>query len=345
MTRTGQSSLRLDLSDPGMVLVATEQARQVARVAGLAPAGIEDAAVVAAELAANAVRHATGGHIVLLPVTGLAALDVVVSDRGPGRADFAACFSDGFSTMAGSLGAGLGAVARRAAAVDVCSEPGRGTVVAARIGEFRRPAYAAAVGSPKRGETINGDAWGWADIPGGLLVVVADGLGHGPAAGAASGAALEALDASVGLTPQGVIEAVHQRLRHTRGAAVTVARVLLPSGGRDGEVTVAGVGNVAAAVVDARGSVKRFVIGHGTAGLSMRTAVQTSRPFALGDHLVLHSDGLTGTWDLVGRSALLAAAPLVRAAALLREFERGTDDTAVVVVSAAPHSGAAGGDA
>lgn len=334
MTRTGQASVRLGLSEAGMVLVAQEQARQLARTAGLAPGQAEDAAVVAAELGSNAVRHATGGQVWLVPVTGSAALDVVVADRGPGRADFASCFADGYSSVPSSLGAGLGAVARRAAAVASCSEVGRGTVVAARVGELDAHPAVGAVGSPHRREVVNGDAWGWASTPDGITVVVADGLGHGPGAAAASGAALSDVASLAALEPQRALAVVHGRLRGTRGAAVTVARVRLPEPGRDGSLVVAGVGNVTAAVVDAGGAARRLVIGHGTAGLSMRTPVQTSRALHAGDRVVLHSDGLTGSWDLRGRHALVRSAPVVLAAALLREFERGTDDTAVVVLGA-----------
>lgn len=334
MTRTGQLSVRLELSDPGMVLVAQEHARQLARVAGLSAAQMDDASMVAAELASNAVRHAVGGQILLLPGTDCTALDIVVADRGPGREDFAACFTDGYTTAARSLGSGLGAVLQRASTVDSCSEVGRGTVVAARIGAPRPRPYVGAVGSPGRGESVNGDGWDWTDTSDGLLVVLADGLGHGRDAATASGAALQDMASLAELEPQDVIGVIHRRLRHTRGAAVTAATVRLADEAGPGRLTVAGVGNVAALVLDQSGAAKRIMIGHGTAGLSMRTPVQTTRTLDPGDWLVLHTDGLTGSWELRERPAVVRSAPTVVAAVLLREFERGTDDTGVMVVGA-----------
>jgi anti-sigma regulatory factor (Ser/Thr protein kinase) len=327
-----QSAVRLDVADAGMVLVAQEQARRVARLAGLDEAGADSAALAAAELAGNAQRHGSGGQLVVQPAVDGPAVDVVALDRGPGMGDWARSFTDGYSTAAGSLGAGLGAVARVATAVTGCAEPGVGTVVSARIGPAGRSAAVGALGSPCRGERVNGDAWSWSVDDAGVFVVLADGLGHGPDAAAAGALAVADPAALAGLELPEALLRVHTRLRGSRGAAVTLVRLRPSPDGAGAELDVVGVGNVAAAVVAPDGGVRRTLIGHGTAGLAMRVPVRTRTPVPPGGAVVLHTDGLLSSWDLRGRGRAVSASPTVLAAVLLRDHERGTDDTGVVVL-------------
>lgn len=334
-----QAGVRLDVADPGMVLVAQQQARRVATLAGLDGAGADAAALAAAELGGNAQRHGVSGELLLQPSPEVAAVDVVALDRGPGMADWERSFTDGFSTTDGSLGAGLGAVVRAATTVTGCAEPGRGTVVSARIGALGHAAVAGALGSPRRGERVNGDAWSWTVDDDGVFAVLADGLGHGPVAAEAGATAVaDPAELAAGDLSEAMLR-IHARLRRTRGAAVTVARLRPSPDGPDFELLVVGVGNVAAAVVSPDGAVKRTLISAGTAGLSIRTPVQTRTRVAAGSVVVLHTDGLLSSWDLKGRGRVVASPPGVLAAVLLRDHERGTDDTGVVVL----HPPAGGG--
>lgn len=326
-----QSAIRLDVTDPGMVLVAQQLARRVARLAGLGEAAADDAALAAAELAGNAQRHGTGGQLVLQPAADCAALDVVALDRGPGIADWERSFADGYSTADRSLGAGLGSVARVATTVAGCAENGKGTVVSARIGPPGDAATIGGIGSPCRGERVNGDAWAWSIDEDGVFAVLADGLGHGPAAASAAALATDDPAGLARLPLTDVLLRVHGRLRGTRGAAVTAVR-LRPAAVGGHELLVAGVGNVAAAVVSPDGAVRRTMIQSGTAGLAVRTPVQTSTPVPDGGVVVLYTDGLLSSWDLKGRGRAVSAPPGVLAAVLLRDHERGTDDTGVVVL-------------
>ena len=351
MTLPAQTAVRLRVSDPGMTIVAAEQARLVARHAGMSPVEVESAATIAAELAGNAQRHARGGQLILQPAASGQALDIVAFDHGPGTADLARWFSDGYSTVDRSLGSGLGSVARLATSVDAHSDPIAGTVVAARVGlaagATAGGAWMGALGAPCPGEIVNGDAWGWADTPDGLLVVLADGLGHGPAAAQASGRAVVDLadqPPSVAQDPLSVLHRISARLRGTRGAAVTVAQLRRSS--PEGEsrsglypasaLTVAGAGNVMAAVLHPDGTVQRLVIGHGTVGLPLGTTPVTTTVVPPGAVVVLHTDGLTGSWTLGGSAGLLSKTPIVIAAALLRDHGRDNDDAGIVVISLDP---------
>lgn len=332
---SAQSTVRLDVADPGMVLVAQQHARQVARLSGLDEAGVDDAALATAELAGNAQRHGIGGQLILQPAFDTAALDVVALDRGPGMADWERSFVDGYSTTDRSLGAGLGAVTRVAVAVSGCSEVGAGTVIGARIGSPGHASVVSAIGTPRLGERVNGDAWSWSVDEAGIFAVLADGLGHGPAAAAAGAQAVAGPAELAALALPDALMRIHSRLLGTRGAAVTVVRLRPAADGAGHELLVAGVGNVAAAVVSPDGSVRRTLISHGTAGLATRTATQTSTPVPPGSVVVLHTDGLLSSWDLKGRARAISSPPGVLAAVLLRDHERGTDDTGVVVLKPA----------
>jgi anti-sigma regulatory factor (Ser/Thr protein kinase) len=334
-----QSAVRLDVADPGMVLVAQQHARQVARLAGLDEAAADDAALAAAELAGNAQRHGTGGQLVLQPAADVAALDVVALDRGPGMADWERSFVDGYSTADRSLGAGLGAVVRMATTVTGCAEPGSGTVIGARIGPSGNAAIVGAIGTPFRGERVNGDAWAWSVDETGIFAVLADGLGHGPAAAAAGARAVAGPAELAALPLPDALMRIHARLRGTRGAAVTAVRLRPAADGAGSELLVAGVGNVAAVVVSPDGEARRTLIGHGTAGLAARTPTQTRTPVPAGGVVVLHTDGLLSSWDLGGRARVVSSPPGVLAAVLLRDHERGTDDTGIVVLKPPPRDG------
>ena len=118
------------------------------------------------ELETNLAKHATEGVLVVRAVRAVteAAVEVVAIDRGPGMADVDLSRRDGESTT-GTLGVGLGAVARLADATSVLSELGRGTVVTARFHPRRAPLAelpgerASGITRPISGEEVCGDAY------------------------------------------------------------------------------------------------------------------------------------------------------------------------------------------
>ena len=81
------------------------------------------------EIARNAVVHGGGGTLDIFRFSGDRLIGVAVSDHGPGIADLDAAFEDGFTTMRGSMGRGLGGARRLAREIEVESSPGTGTIV------------------------------------------------------------------------------------------------------------------------------------------------------------------------------------------------------------------------
>ena len=95
---------------------------------GVTPAG--KVALAVTEAATNIVKHAGSGKILLAPlVRGTAVgLEILALDRGPGISNITASMRDGYST-AGSMGSGLGALARVSPSFELYSQPGRGTAL------------------------------------------------------------------------------------------------------------------------------------------------------------------------------------------------------------------------
>lgn len=320
----------LEIHEQSQIAEARRAVVAEANGAGLDEHRASDAAIVATELGTNLLKHGGGGVLLVQPGrrggVGLWSLD-----RGPGMANLARARQDGHSS-AGSPGTGLGAISRLSDEMDVYSQPGHGTVVYARVaspgsagaagrGGFESDAVCVAV----RGETVCGDAFAIDDGSRGCLVMIADGLGHGPLAGEASSAAVAVFRKNAGAELPDIITAIHDALRSTRGAAVAVALVH----SHQGVVRYCGIGNISGVLLG--GSTRRMVSQNGTAGLTCPRVTEFTYPWARGDTLVMHSDGLLTKWDLERYPGLIARHPAVIAGVLFRDLARGRDDATILV--------------
>ncbi len=336
---------RVQVSDAGQVTAARVTASHVAHRVGLSEQAVHTVELVAAELAENLHRHATGGELLVLPPDVHGATDqlrIVAVDRGPGVEDFERCLADGFSTI-GTLGAGLGTVRRMSDDFAAVSEPGVGTVV--RAG-FRIPGVDAAAGHhhpfavgvvafPLEPGTVNGDDFAVVRFGSRIVVLVADGLGHGPGAAEASGAAVREFLAVGQASPAQLVTEINHRMATSRGAAITVASLDLDAARDGGPMHSSGLGNVSLLVAAPDGHTKRLMTSMGTAGVrSRRTTTEQRADFPARGVLVLHTDGLGTRWTLDGRSDLLRQPPDLIATALWRDHCRSSDDSLVLVVRA-----------
>ncbi|GAA0814162.1 ATP-binding SpoIIE family protein phosphatase [Spirilliplanes yamanashiensis] len=306
-------------------------AERVAAELGLPEARANDLAIVAAEVAGNLVKHADQGVLVLRPVrtAGQAGVELIAADSGPGMADVERSLNDGHSTS-GTLGIGLGAVARLASWCDLHSVPGKGTVLAAQVwpGEVPPPAWAAGLTRPLTGETVSGDGYATREAGGRRQVLVCDGLGHGPLAAAATQAAVAAFHTAPAGPPAAVVEHLHRSMRHTRGAALAVAE---PG---DGVLRYAGLGNIGGTIVPPGGQRRGLVSLPGIAGHQRRQVREYEYELAPGAVLVMHSDGVVDRWDLAVYPGLASRSPQLIAATLLRDAGTRRDDACVLVARA-----------
>jgi anti-sigma regulatory factor (Ser/Thr protein kinase) len=299
--------------------------------AGLSATGLGDLAIVATEMATNLARHAIDGAMLLRlrRVRDAVGVELLSIDRGPGMPDVAESLRDGHST-AGTLGIGLGAVARKASDVDLYSLPGAGTVLAATVWAGRNggrpppPAWVAGVSRPIADETMCGDAYVAREIDGRRQVLLCDGLGHGALAALAAQAIQVEFTTAPALDPLELLGHLHRRVRHTRGVVVGVAEL-----DEDG-VRYCGIGNITATIVDG-GRRRAMVSLPGIVGQQYREAREFVHPTGSGTLVVLHSDGLTDKWDLGQYPGLTEHTPVVIAGTLLRDAARRHDDAAILV--------------
>jgi anti-sigma regulatory factor (Ser/Thr protein kinase) len=299
---------------------------------------IGNVALVVTEAARNLLKHAGGGDLILraLETKGTAGVEMIAIDKGPGIENVGRCFQDGYST-AGTPGTGLGAIARLSTIHDIYSLPGRGTVLLAQVWRRERTGrnsaggalLAGAISVPKRGEPVCGDEWGLTERAGGSRrLIVADGLGHGLLAADAARTAVRIAGEQSGTTGPHLMERIHEALRPTRGAAVAVAEI----DQRTGVVRYTGIGNISGRVVSPSGAVQHMVSHPGTAGHMVHKIAEFQYPWHPGSTMVLHSDGLSGSWTLAKYQGLAARHPSVIAAVLYRDHRRERDDATVVAL-------------
>jgi anti-sigma regulatory factor (Ser/Thr protein kinase) len=291
-------------------------------------------AIVVTELAQNLIRHGGGGEILAAadPLRP-AGLEIMALDRGPGMADVAACLRDGYST-GGTSGNGLGAVKRLANEVLIHSMRGSGTAVLVRVSRdldrgigTTPPRNSAALCVPKSGETVCGDSAAIVTRANGSIgILLADGLGHGPLAAAASLEAVRLFQRHAAVSVPATLSLLHAGLRATRGAALATASID-PAAQR---VSYGGIGNIAGFITDTAGT-RRMVSHSGTAGHTAGRMQEFHYPFHNRPALVMFSDGLATSWSPESHPGLFALDPMLIAGVLYRDHARGRDDASVVV--------------
>jgi anti-sigma regulatory factor (Ser/Thr protein kinase) len=332
---TGSHHVVFPMEDTSRIGEARRHAAQLAHENGFDDVEAGRLALIVTELGTNLLRHAQNGRLLLSARPLRAEVEVVSIDEGPGIADVERSLGDGFST-AGTPGTGLGAVRRLAGEFDLHSSVPGGTVVVARI-RSRLPAppgpatesviAVGAISLAAPGERVCGDAWGFAVHGNKGALLVADGLGHGPQAAEAAQAALAVFQAEPMLAPRQLLERCHARLRSTRGAALA----LLQADATAEVIRIAGAGNVVSRLVS--GLTDRMLLTqHGTAGVAMRAADETTVPWPPHALLVVCSDGIGTRWLPEALLPVLGRDPALAAALLVRDHCRGRDDATVAVL-------------
>ena len=289
-------------------------------------------ALVITEVATNILKHAGQGDILLrgLAVGDARGIEILAIDKGPGFANLEQSMRDGMST-AGSYGVGMGSMQRLADEFDLHTDQTYGSALRMVVwapGQAR-PASEWTVGAiclPLPSEDVCGDAWAGAFDGTQLLLMVADGLGHGPLAAKASEAAVALVGPDGTFLPAALLQQAHGALQGSRGAAVAVA--CLDSDTH--ELRFAGIGNISVSLHGIEHA--RHLVSHnGIVGSNMRKVQEFSLPLTDDATLIMHSDGIGTRWDLARYPGLSQRHPSLIAAVLFRDHARHRDDATVVV--------------
>lgn len=322
------SHVSIPIDDPSQVGEARRAAMALANEASLSDVDAGKLSIITTELASNILKHAKNGEILVGNVRGERTVDVIALDQGPGIGDLQHSMEDGVST-AGTLGQGLGAIRRQSSHFEIYSRPGSGSAVIATLGPVPTNGERFDIGvicRPVRGEVDCGDGWATGHTISKQQLMVVDGLGHGTDAFAAAYKAMSVFSEYAKHGPTELLNFAHMALRPTRGAALAMADIDLEKG----TVRYAGVGNIAATILD-DGRTRSLVSHNGTVGAEMRKVQEFTYPWNPQSILVMNSDGLTTHWRLDPYPGLQNKSTLMIAAILYRDFKRTRDDSTVLV--------------
>ncbi|HEY2732576.1 MAG TPA: SpoIIE family protein phosphatase, partial [Polyangiales bacterium] len=195
-----------------------------------------------------------------------------------------------------------------------------------------RELWIGAVCVPLDGEVVCGDGFAYAIQPEAARasVLIVDGLGHGQGAADATFAAISSFRAHAAMSPQVIVERMHEALRSSRGAAVAV--VELSTTNR--QLRFIGVGNCVGMILGGART-QSLASYNGIVGARLPRLHEFSYAWPEQGLLILHSDGASARWNLDVYPGLLRRHPSVIAAIVYRDFSRRRDDVTVLAVKPA----------
>ena len=180
------------------------------------------------------------------------------------------------------------------------------------------------------GQVDSGDAGLALPAPGGVLLLVVDGLGHGTAAADAARLALAVVERHGRESLEAIFKRCHEALRSGRGVAMSAALVTPALG----TLTWAGVGNVEGLVAKPDpGSQpgwkrQRLITRAGVVGYALPPIRPASIDFSPGSYLLFATDGLEHDF---GDEVVPGLAAGELAGRALERHWRGSDDGLVLV--------------
>ena len=184
---------------------------------------------------------------------------------------------------------------------------------------------------PKRNEEVCGDAWAVRASDGRSTVLIVDGLGHGlPAFDAAQDVLRAFRGQQAGQRPEAELNALHHDMRKTlanRGAVAAIAEI----DWQQRELRHAGAGNIAGTIVPVEGKASSLISHSGTLGQNVTRFQEFTHRWPDHGLLVLHSDGLSSSWQLESYPGLGRKHPTLIAGVLYRDFASRQDDVVVFV--------------
>jgi len=332
---TADSETTVSIRTDADIVLARAKGEKLARSIGMEKAQVADVAISISELASNLVKHrGTEGKIIIreLEGEGKKGIEVISSDLGPGIVDIDLAMSDGYST-AGSLGIGLPAVNRLMDEFAIRSNIGEGTLVTTRKWVKPEMRYVPVLeldlsvfSRPLPGQRYNGDAYFVKRYEDKVMFAVIDGLGHGQDAHEAAQDAVDCLENFYRRPIAEIFQLCHQRLKRTRGAAMSLCRINL----KDRVMTHAGIGNVNTRVYSSEAAPAPFCI-NGTLGVAMRTVKVDDYPLPENSTIIMFSDGVSGRFTPENLRGFWGLKPQGLAKQIMDNHAKDNDDVTIIV--------------
>lgn len=338
---------RFVIADRSYLNIVKRDISKLAESYGFDETGIGKINIVVSEMVSNLIKHTTdGGEILVKPTDeDLKGIEIICLDRGPGMLNPEHLMADGVSTS-GTAGEGLGAIKRQSTFFDYYTQDQGGTILLSRIFKtvVHSPYQTRIIAKPekleigavmvaKTGETLCGDGWHLQLTDGKVLILAVDGLGHGPDANEAASQSIASFRNNAAYSPAETLRQIHSDIRRTRGAVGAVLHINKKSP----EVQFCGIGNINGKVFSITTSktitvTKNLISYNGILGHNIPNTVHNQlTAMNPGQLLVLHSDGVKSRWDLNKYVDLHRHDASLIAALIYRDFNRGTDDTLVIV--------------
>jgi len=183
----------------------------------------------------------------------------------------------------------------------------------------------AVVNRPCTGQNVSGDSVFYFENRQGVLMGIADGLGHGPKAHDVSHGIKTFLEGHHHADILVLLNEIHENIRPCLGAALGLAYIHF----EERKVSFVGVGNIAAYIIGERD--KSFVSKDGTVGIRMHTPIFQEETLMPGDKIVLASDGVQARFYSQGDRASMKGGTASMVEYILSNFGKSHDDASCLV--------------
>lgn len=177
-----------------------------------------------------------------------------------------------------------------------------------------------------KGQIVSGDCLFMCDTDDGIIVGIADGLGHGALAHDISSRVKQCMESSGANTIVDMLYEADQFISPSGGAAVGVAEINYTNY----EVSFAAVGNIGACIIGSKD--KSFVFKDGMVGARMRTPLLQKEKLKSGDKLLLFSDGIQERFYASCNRTKFKSKPEIVMNMLMDEYGKDYDDASCWVV-------------
>lgn len=184
------------------------------------------------------------------------------------------------------------------------------------------------------GQVRSGDLHLVHPSPSGVLLAVADGIGHGEEAALVAERAIATARQHAHEPLITLVKRCHDRLRETRGVVMSLAAL----NAQDGTLTWMGIGNVEGLLLRPTAAPSQrmevLLLRGGVIGVQLPPLQASILPITAGDTLLFVTDGI-GSAFATGLSA--TETPQKMADRILTQYKKGSDDALVLVARYTGH--------